>query len=83
MFVAIVKQSNGKNGPVGFPLECREYQTLEQAQAAHPNGVIMTVEAYQEHAQKWAVNYQAPKYVEQTKALVIKKRPWWKFWGKR
>jgi hypothetical protein len=84
-FVAIIKVSDGKKAPAGFPLECREYASAEEASLAHPGCIVMRAAEYREHAAKWHEVYQAPKPqapVQAVTALALRKRPWWKFWSK-
>lgn len=55
-----------------FPLETKEYDSLDEALLAHPGRKIMTLEEYVGF--KNAMNLTHGK-------IQAPKRPWWQFWG--
>lgn len=63
-----------KNVHPDYPLDVAEFETLSEAQQAHPNKIIYTPETYSIY--KNAMNEVHGKLSEPHH-----KRPWWKFWA--
>lgn len=62
-----------KKLPKEYPLECKEYETFEEALAAHPYGQLMSTEQYN--------CYQSG--IKIIHRHVMNQKPWWKLWGKK
>lgn len=79
MFIVIVttvgdletKQPWQKNLPANYPADCREFDSLEDAQKAFPGKMVMPLAEYQGYA-------RALTHIYNESSLV---KPWWKFWG--
>ncbi len=80
IYVAIVKTVGDMAKPfkgvgAAYPLEVREFNSYEEAIAAHPDKQIMDIAQYRSHKDKMNALHGMIDFKP--------RRPWWKFWVKR
>ena len=77
MFVAITKTAKDsksqlhKGLPPEFPVECKEFETKEQAELECPGAKVMTVAQYRTYAEVFNLIFEH---------ATTAKKPWFKFW---
>lgn len=65
-----VKTSLQKKLPDFYPVECKEFDSIEVAMEAHPVAEIMTVERYKQFHESLDSTFE--------KAEIENKLPWWR-----